>query len=164
MPFSRLAAQRVANLPQNRPSPGHLSALYLLPYVVTAVAGVFDAMHNILLGVNKTLWRSCVVQGEYKTNKGPVESGNRSASETETDDVESNGEGSTRGSQGLFGPRPPRVATLRLDDRVGDKPLTLTAHQLSLIKDTIRTVSGASKDRLMCVYAEFQYICTGDYS
>jgi hypothetical protein len=80
MPFSRLAAQRVANLPQNRPSPGHLSALYLLPYVVTAVAGVFDAMHNILLGVNKTLWRSCVVQGEYKTNKGPVESGNRSAS------------------------------------------------------------------------------------
>lgn len=152
VPFTRMAAQKVANLPENRPSPGHLSALYLLPYLVTSVAGVFDAMHNILLGVNKTLWRSCIVQGDYKTDKGPIgpeqEQAGGSASEPDTD-ADSTEEGPPRPSQGLFGPRPARVSTLRLDTT--DRSLGLSAHQLSLIKVAIGTVRDVYLVRLRYV-------------
>ena len=113
--FGPMARQIVANRPENRPAPGHLSALYLLPYINTSLAGVFDAMHNILLGVNKTLYRACIVLGRYRSDQGPVNHKEQSASEMEVDMDSGNNDQVMSSGQGLFGPRPTHVSTLCLD-------------------------------------------------
>lgn len=71
-PFGDHITRRILNRPENRAPSGHLSALWLLPYLDTGRAGVFDAMHALLLGVCKTIVRACIGQGRYKGDQDPI--------------------------------------------------------------------------------------------
>ena len=90
-PYNDAAIRRVLNLPANKPSTGHRTALSLLPYPNIAIAGVFDAMHNLLLGVNKTILRRCVFGGEYKAE-----------SPTNLEGIDGNEAGSDSGLEASF--------------------------------------------------------------
>lgn len=89
-------------------------------------------MHNILLGVNKTLYRACIVLGRYRSDQGPVNHEEQSASEMEVDMDSGDNHQVMSSGQGLFGPWPTCVSTLRLDVSANKPILGLTLRQLVL--------------------------------
>lgn len=141
--FTEAARKRFLNLPQNRVPPGHLSALYLLPYLNISVQGVFDAMHNLLLGVNKTIFRRCIGQGHYRTVRGGIGNADPDESDSEADaDIF---RPTARPAYEMFGPQTGASQARQTPERTGpDLVGGLTPSQLTAIKTAMSEVSTPS--------------------
>lgn len=66
---------------------GHLTACMFLPYFDKFQNTVFDPMHNLLQGNNKTYFRKCLQLGQYLAVNEPLEESDASSrSNTDTED------------------------------------------------------------------------------
>jgi hypothetical protein len=152
-PWTPIIGRRILrSRPEFAILPGHVSsALSLLPYPDVTHAGVMNAMHNICLGVNKTLIRRVIMGGEYKDKQRPLVGEN---GQTDSELAGTSDDGLSSGQDGFRLPlSQPAVARLTAEARQCTRARVSTSSFMSqlgldFIQAAIRTVSTCNGDRL----------------